>query len=101
MAVTKDRKNIEAQVLGNRQEGNKLVLAKFMQTLPSNSLNNILATLILKTNHKASLLCDQTIVFCYRKQTSGLTAEHLLILRDYTHVRCRGRSLVLREDAQL
>lgn len=99
MLIAYDKKNKKAQVFGNRKENNKLVHVKFMQTSTNDSLHSIPAILFLKTNHKASLLCDQTIVFFYHKQTSGLTAERLLLLRDYTRIRCRGHSLVLRASA--
>ena len=50
-------------------------------------------------NHMASLLCDQTSFSQSYRQTSGLTAGNLLPLRDYTRVRCLGRSLVLQASA--
>ena len=88
---------IEQSVFGYERDSKQE--CDIMKTLPIDSQHNILVTLILKTNHKASLLCDQTSVSLCHRQTSVLTAEHLLLLRDYTHVRCLGRFSTIRASA--
>ena len=88
---------IEQSVFGYERDSKQE--CDIMKILPIDNLHSIPTTLILKTNHKASLLCGQTIVSCYHKQTSGLTAERLLLLRDYTHAHDWHRFLNFRASA--
>lgn len=88
---------IEQSVFGYERDSKQE--CDIMKTLPIDSLHNILATLILKTNHMASLLCGQTSFSQSYRQTNGLTAEYLLLSQDYTHVRCLGRFSTVRVSA--
>ena len=88
---------IEQSVFGYERDSKQECV--IMKTFPKGNLHSIPADLILKTNHMASLLCDQTSFSQSYRQTSGLTAGNLLPLRDYTRVRCLGRSLVLQASA--
>ena len=98
---------IEVSVLGCKKDSKQEpvvneefdVVMKVMQTSTTYSQHSLQGTQLLYTNRSHCSLCGQSFVSSSHRQPNALKSRTRYIAKDYTRVRCLGRSLVLQASA--